>query len=308
MKKLVLVLFISVLLASCGSMKPKTTLINASKPLPPETPVVVLNVTDEVPKEALKLAEIKLLDNGFTTKCKWDYVIPIAKNEARRLGGNILKITKHIKPSWNSSCDQIYADVYKIDDLKKLERKTINNNEKEIDSTKSYAIIHFYRPSSMGAAIGYNVFLNDKSHKLTRLKNNSKESVIVTSFGPQKIGASTEKKEEIELNIQPGREYYIEGTITYGALIGRPALRVVANNLGKKEYLKIPERRDFTHDYLLLKDGKVVKCEDLKEKNNTYFFRIKKKDKNGGSISINTSISKDRVKKVWYKQELIPQP
>jgi len=307
MKKLIIFLLTGYLLASCGSMKPKTKLINPSTSLSENAPVAIVKVNEEVPEEAVKIAEIKLLDNGFTTKCKWNNVIDIAKKEARKLGGNILKITKHIKPSWNSSCDQIYADIYKIDDLKKLEKKTNKIQEKLIDSTKSYAVIHFYRPPSMGAAIGYDVFLNDKSHKLTRLKNNSKESVIINNFGTQKIWASTEKKKEIKIDIQPGREYYIEGSITYGALVGRPAMRIVDNNLGKKEYSKIPERRDFTHDYLLLKDGRIIKCNNLKEENDKYFFQMRKRDKTGKSIRVNTSISKEKVKKLISKQDLIPQ-
>lgn len=55
------------------------------------------------------------MDNGFTTKCKYDYVISLAKNATAKAGGNGFSIKEHAKPSfWGSSCHQIRGAMLHI--------------------------------------------------------------------------------------------------------------------------------------------------------------------------------------------------
>jgi hypothetical protein len=50
--------------------------------------------------------------------------LKIAQNKARTVGGNVVKITKHILPGF-SSCHQIDFSVYKIDDVTPYEKQIL---------------------------------------------------------------------------------------------------------------------------------------------------------------------------------------
>lgn len=51
----------------------------------------------------------------MTLKCDWQTVLEKAEMEAIRIGGNLLKITRHRVPGIMSSCHQIEADIYFVD-------------------------------------------------------------------------------------------------------------------------------------------------------------------------------------------------
>jgi len=42
------------------------------------------------------LGKIKIGDTGFSTDCSYEKAIEIAELEARKVGGNAVKITKHL--------------------------------------------------------------------------------------------------------------------------------------------------------------------------------------------------------------------
>ena len=101
--------------------------------------VTVIGITEEPPATATEIGTIKIGDTGFSTNCGWDVVIEKAKTEARKAGGNVLKITEHIPPSMmGSSCDRITAKIFKVgnpQDLTNLKSK----NTSVVDSTWDYA-------------------------------------------------------------------------------------------------------------------------------------------------------------------------
>ncbi len=79
-----------------------------------QTEVTVLKQTDKVPKDADFLGTVRVGDSGFSTKCSYDIVIGHVKTEARKIGGDLIKITSHYPPSFfGSSCHQIAANIYK---------------------------------------------------------------------------------------------------------------------------------------------------------------------------------------------------
>lgn len=60
------------------------------------------------------LGEVKIGDTGFSTNCDYETVIDAAKLEARKVGGNAIKIVSHQNPDFVSSCHRITATIYKI--------------------------------------------------------------------------------------------------------------------------------------------------------------------------------------------------
>lgn len=109
--KLTLTLLSVVLLHACSPAITKNITLPGN-PLPDTTPVTVLYLDEPVPENAREMGSVKLTDSGFTTKCRYDYVIEQATIEAIQMGGNILKITKHRKPDLWSSCHRIEARVF----------------------------------------------------------------------------------------------------------------------------------------------------------------------------------------------------
>jgi len=76
--------------------------------------VKILDLTDEVPVNSELLGEVKIGDTGFSTNCDYETVIDAAKLEARKVGGNAIKIVSHQNPDFVSSCHRITATIYKI--------------------------------------------------------------------------------------------------------------------------------------------------------------------------------------------------
>src|SRR5262245_36352525 len=79
-------------------------------------PMILLKVM--YPASAEEVGEVAVTDGGFTSNCSWDTVVAKAMGEARRLGGNVVKIIYHSEPSLlGSSCHQITAKILREDSV-----------------------------------------------------------------------------------------------------------------------------------------------------------------------------------------------
>lgn len=237
MKKLFFGLF-TVLLASC-SAKVTTSLQKSFSALNKNEEVFVIGITDDIPASAIELGSIKIGDNGFSTNCGWEAVIEKAKNEARKAGGNVLKITEHTLPSLSSTCDQIRAKILRVENINDLTNIKSKTN-KNIDSSWSFAKLYVYRPSGPGFLIGYNVFLGDDI--IWRAKNNGRKEIKITKKGVYNLWAKTESKSEVQMNFEYGREYYLRCTMGIGVMVGRPILQFVDPSIGKSEFKKTKDK------------------------------------------------------------------
>ncbi|MDR2118559.1 MAG: hypothetical protein LBP25_03375 [Tannerellaceae bacterium] len=100
---------------------------------------------------------------------------------------------------------------------------------------ESCALIHVYRPASMmGRAMSYHLNLDDEA--VFRVKNKSKTTVRVTSEGKKTLWAKTETREELPIEIELGKEYYVRCGVRMGALVGRPRVELVDGETGKREF------------------------------------------------------------------------
>jgi len=75
--------------------------------------VKVYDLKEDVPSNSELLGEVSVGDTGFTSKCDYETVIAEASKEARKAGGNALKIISHKYPGL-STCHQIKASIYKV--------------------------------------------------------------------------------------------------------------------------------------------------------------------------------------------------
>lgn len=77
--------------------------------------VQVLSLNDSVPNEAVWIGSLKVGDNGFSKTGNLDTTLRLAREEAAKAGGNLIKITNHKTPStFGSNCHRIEADIYRI--------------------------------------------------------------------------------------------------------------------------------------------------------------------------------------------------
>lgn len=77
--------------------------------------VRLIGLNEKVPDSAVVIGAVKVGDSGFTTDCSWNTVVERARMEARKAGGNGIKITSHLLPTaLGSTCHRITADILKL--------------------------------------------------------------------------------------------------------------------------------------------------------------------------------------------------
>lgn len=120
-RKVLTFLSAALILASC-SPKLTYTKIKAKAPLEPTAEVVVLSPNTPEPENATVLETINIGDTGFTSTQNGSYeaVIALAKEEARKAGGNVVHITRHLEPDISCSIHRIEGVILWVEDLDSL--------------------------------------------------------------------------------------------------------------------------------------------------------------------------------------------
>jgi hypothetical protein len=121
-----MLVLVALFVATACSPKVSKTIINSYAPLDYKEDVLVLGLHTPVPEGAEKIGTVKIGDTGFTMVCGWNTVIDKAKMEARKAGGNAIKITQHKTPDIISSCHRITADILRVDSQNKHFRLVTN--------------------------------------------------------------------------------------------------------------------------------------------------------------------------------------
>lgn len=219
-----------ILLTSC-SPKISTSLSKNYPPLDYQQEVIVIGLDQAEPDNSEVLGQVKIGDTGFSTKCDYDIVIDKAKLEARKAGGNAIKIIEHTPPSaMGSSCHRITAKILKVENAENYSPKV----EEEILLDVDYAILNVYRYSGAGAFVGYDLYLGDSV--ICRIKNNFKTTLHIKKDGLNSLWAKTEAKSEVPIDVKMGKTYYLRCGITMGAFVGHPKLELIDPKTGKTEF------------------------------------------------------------------------
>lgn len=233
MNKISWILLAGVLLGYSCSQRVR---IHISQPVAQSGPIAassvqVLSLNDSVPNEAVWIGSLKVGDNGFSKTGNLDTTLRLAREEAAKAGGNLIKITNHKTPStFGSNCHRIEADIYRIDTPVAIASSLL------FDSThyhKGECVLHLFRKEAGGTALHYDITINDSL--LTRSNNNWIETITHPATGVTTLSAKTESTSSITLNLQPGYHYYIRCGVNLGVLVGRPTLEVVEPTVAKAE-------------------------------------------------------------------------
>lgn len=194
-------------------------------------PVRVLSLNDTVPAEAVLIGTLKIGDNGFSKSGNLDTTLRLAREQAAKAGGNLVKITWHKAPStFGSSCHRIRANIYRLDSPVPVETSVMFDS---VHYRNGESVLHFFRKAPLGAWVGYNVKVNDSV--VTRARNNWAEEIVIPATGEITLSATTESTSSLILNLQPSYHYYIRCGMKYGALVGRPKLEIVEPSVAKAE-------------------------------------------------------------------------
>lgn len=290
-------LLVTFILYSCNP-KISTSISQELPALSYDEEVIVLQIGEAVPEGAVKIGKVKIGDTGFTTNCKYEVVLEKAKLEARKNGGNILKIIEHQPPSiLGSSCHRITAEILKVEDISSLQTTKEEKKEELLDI--DHAIFYVYRPSGLGPLVSYDLNLGNKT--LCRVNNKFKDKIKVYSDGLNTLWAKTESKVELPIDVQIGKEYYIRCGVKMGVFVGRPSIEIVDKYIGESEYNSITEWKntsDFNSEYddqIIRTNGDIVDCEIISEDDNTVYFYLLVNDK-----KVKTQLSKTEISKIVY--------
>lgn len=239
MKKLILILF-ATLLGSCAtSISIKLANKNHQK-LGDEIQIIVLEKDDVLPNNSEFIGDIKIGDSGFTTDCGYNKVVSDATNSAKSAGANIVQIIEVKEPNFfGSSCYRIKAKMYRNlnkESLASISEIRNQKNKSRLPEDADYALIYFYRPDSgAGALLDYKI--KDANDSIIgRLRNNEKFIYKTKKFGMQSFYGTLETKEEIKIDIEKGKEYFVRCSVNMGVVFGRPEINLIENYIGMKEY------------------------------------------------------------------------
>jgi hypothetical protein len=213
---------------------------NSLQPLSEDAEVLVLGLNQALPDSCRQIGKIKAGGDG--SNCHYSGAIADAKAQARKMGGNIVKITEYRDQGLVAPCYQIKAKILYSANTHEL----IAANQAIKDSLyrsrfgdhPDYAILYAYRPTGAGALIGYNLHFGDSV--ICRMKNYSKYEIRLYKEGPTTLWAKTEAKSSVPINVKFGEEYYVKCTIVMGVFVGEPDLRIIENDLGEASYAVIP--------------------------------------------------------------------
>lgn len=286
-----LILISGLILFSSCSPKISTSLSKNYPPLDYKQEVVVIGLDQAEPENAEVLGQVKIGDTGFSTKCSYDIVIDKAKLEARKAGGNAIKIIEHKPPTaMGSTCHRITAKILKVENIENLVLEEKKDELLDID----HAIFYVYRPSGAGFAVSYDLHLGDTV--ICRVKNNYKTKIKIYKDGLNSIWAKTESKTEIPVDVKIGKEYFIRCGITMGAFVGHPSIELVDKSIGKSEFNSIKSKLD-SKDIIIRTNGKRIECEILNEDENNVYFNMTVNGK-----TVKTQLGKDQVEKIEYAE------
>ena len=217
-------LWLMVLIASCS---PRVSM-KMIKSLPPQAEtskeVIIIDPSIKVPEE-YRIGHIKVSPRFFSTtkQCTYDKVLQLAKQRTKNMGGNALFITYHHSPDKYTGAHRIKADVLMLPD-------EFVSFSKSGDTHPDYASIWLYR-YPWGEGCEYDVYMGEKWVFWSR--PNTKTEIRVHDDGEYVFWAKIEKKVSLCLQVEKGKDYYIETNIWGGIITPNPLLFTVSDYAGK---------------------------------------------------------------------------
>lgn len=220
---LIMILF---LLSCCTPLV--TTKLNQSIPQSyKDESIKVFGLNSVTPADAEVLGTVKIGDTGFTAtrNCTFGEVLNSAKDEAKKAGGNAIKIVEHIPPG-NSTCHRMTVKILRLVDIK-------GPLFREAESINKYAILNIYcEPDTLD--IDYDLHLNDTI--ICKVNKNTKKSIAIRKNGLITLWAEKETRAEIQINIEFGQTYYLKCSLLSREKGKQPLIKLVDYNEGSRSF------------------------------------------------------------------------
>lgn len=245
---------LSLILTGCNA-KVSTQITKTYPAIDSTQNIHVLRWEESLPENTEVIGMVEVGDNGLTgnSKCTYEAVIEKAKEEARKAGGNAIKITKHKIPDVISSCHRITADILHIENADSylfgmMPKQTADSN---------YATLNIFREDATFGVI-FDLYLGKSL--LCRVPHNFKKTILIKANGPTTLWAETEKKEELEVDLRPGHVYYLRCGVSTGIAIGRPSLSITESNALRADFETFNAKESETQDTIILqKEGTAIR-------------------------------------------------
>jgi hypothetical protein len=206
--------------------------------------VIVLPIKIAAPANAKKLGAIKIGNNANKLHCDYEGMIASARQKAKAMGGNIVKITQMNDPVFISKCYSIKADVYYV---KELPDYKVQNAINPAGMNSGYATLYIYRlRDTTMMATGYKVHLDNDS-VICNVKGRSRDSIDLYKEGTITLWAETEKRQDLKLDVKSGHSYYVRCGLKSGELRMIPVLQLMDNNPGMAEYEALKKKKKGTN-------------------------------------------------------------
>ncbi|MGB3775401.1 MAG: hypothetical protein WA951_09105 [Leeuwenhoekiella sp.] len=127
MRKIYLVyaVLLSVLCTACASRLKVKGESDVNLPSLKKTEnVVIIEENENLPTqiENLKVGVFEIKDGAMSLDCSYERVLNIARNKARSVGANTVKIIEHKLPDLLSLCHRIQFEVYKLEDISPFQK------------------------------------------------------------------------------------------------------------------------------------------------------------------------------------------
>jgi len=200
--------------------------------------VISLPIKAPVPENSIKKGHIKAGNNATDMNCDYEGVIADAKEKAKSMGGNIVKITELIPPVFISRCYRIEADVYYCNNLSDPVFQLNTKHNSSSDNPNNYVLLYIYRlKDTTMLAPSYNLHLDDNS-VLCFVKSRSRDSIRIYKDGPVTLWGKTMHRGSLKLDTKFGEAYYIRCGLTGGQFNTTPDIELIDSKAGAAEYAK----------------------------------------------------------------------
>ncbi len=225
---------------------------NAQMPQTIAGKVIVLPLNIQVPANAKKLGTIKLGNNSTQLHCAYDDIIAQAKDKAKVIGGNIVKITELITPVFVGKCYKIKADIYYTPTLPEynINSDAGDSTITQLSDTDHFALLYVYRlTDTITFQPGYDLYMNDSV--VCHVRNRSKVPLKIYKEGATKFSAETEYRVSTTIDLKFGKIYFLRCGTIMGSIRQVPRLEQVPYEKGIVEYERLMHaRKDISPTYL----------------------------------------------------------
>jgi hypothetical protein len=251
MKKLNLLCYLAIFISACSPII--NTQIKKSYPPNPNDSIIVYDLGQNIEYKYEDLGTFKIENGDFTKLSKYDKIIDYAKNEAKKIGGNAIKILEHIKPETEmaglgvvfTTSHNVVFKVIKVSDVKnkavnQLKDSTLLNKDAHLYFYEQknafaghYNRTDFIESMALNMGYGYQILLDDSL--ILKLGKKWQKSMVQThKFGNHRLTAKIKQGTfNIPFNIEEGKDYYIRFKYS---ISGRRTFEIVENELGEFEY------------------------------------------------------------------------